>query len=183
MARPRTPIGTFGAIEFTGMPDGSVRARVRFRDHDRKVRRIEASDSTRKLAEHLLKEKLAQRSGIRGIGELGPDSFFTRLVDVWLADLDLEGKLALSTRALYVRNMRQLVMPAFEHLSWREITLSRVGCAAQPGGRSCSWAPRWGQCSFASSWRRTRPHREWRRLGPSGWPGRPCWFSGRWRSP
>jgi len=43
---------------------------------------------------------------------LTPDSSFTRLVEVWLGDLDLEGKIAPSTRALYERNMRQLVMPA-----------------------------------------------------------------------
>jgi integrase len=127
VARPRTPIGTFGAIEFTNMPNGTVRARVRFRDHDGQVRRVEASDSTRKLAEHRLKEKLANRRGpTRGIGELGPDSSFGRLIDVWLGDLDLEGKLAPSTRALYERNMRQLVLPAFEHFSLREITVSRV---------------------------------------------------------
>jgi integrase len=127
MARPRTPIGTFGEIEFTNLPNGNVRARVRFRDHDGQVRRVEASDSTRKMAEHRLKEKLAQRSGSsRGIGELTPDSSFTQLVEVWLGDLDLEGKIAPSTRALYERNVRQLVMPAFEHFSLREITVSRV---------------------------------------------------------
>jgi hypothetical protein len=127
MARPRTPIGTFGEIEFTNLPNGNVRARVRFRDHDGQVRRVEASDATRKMAEHRLKEKLAQRSGSsRGIGELTPDSSFTQLVEVWLGDLDLEGKIAPSTRALYERNMRQLVMPAFEHFSLREITVSRV---------------------------------------------------------
>ena len=127
MARPRTPIGTFGEIEFTNLPNGNVRARVRFRDYDGQVRRVEASDSTRKLAEHRLKEKLAQRSGpSSGTGELTADSSFTRLVEVWLGDLDLEGKIALSTRALYERNMRQLVMPAFEHFTLREITVSRV---------------------------------------------------------
>ncbi|HZY26636.1 MAG TPA: site-specific integrase [Jiangellaceae bacterium] len=127
MARPRTPIGTFGEIEFTNLPNGNVRARVRFRDHDGQARRVEASDSTRKLAEHRLKEKLAQRSGPRrGTDELTADSSFTRLVEVWLGDLDLEGKIAPSTRALYERNMRQLVMPAFEHFTLREITVSRV---------------------------------------------------------
>jgi hypothetical protein len=101
-----------------------VRARVRFRDHDGQARRVEASDSTRKLAEHRLKEKLAQRSGPRrGTDELTADSSFTRLVEVWLGDLDLEGKVAPSTRALYERNMRQLVVPAFEHFTLREITV------------------------------------------------------------
>jgi integrase len=45
---------------------------------------------------------------------------------VWLEDLDLEGKLAPSTRALYERNMRQLVMPVFEGYALREITVRKV---------------------------------------------------------
>jgi hypothetical protein len=45
---------------------------------------------------------------------------------VWLADLDLDNKLAESTRALYKRNMRQLVLPAFEHCVLREISVRRV---------------------------------------------------------
>lgn len=88
---------------------------------------MEASVSTRKLAEHRLKEKLVNRTApTRGLGEPGPDSSFSRLVDAWLGDLDFEGKLAPSTRALYERNMHQLVLPAFEHFSPREITVSRV---------------------------------------------------------
>lgn len=95
MARPRTPIGTFGEIEFTRLPNGTVRARTRFRDHDGQLRRIEASGDTRTRAEHRLKEKLAARGGYStGFGELTPDSPFSHLVDIWLEDLDLEGKLA-----------------------------------------------------------------------------------------
>jgi integrase len=60
------------------------------------------------------------------MGELTPNSSFTNLVDVWLADLDLEGKVAESTRALYERNMRQLVVPVFEGYALREITVSKV---------------------------------------------------------
>lgn len=127
MARPRTPIGTFGDIEITAMPGGAVRARVRFRDDDGRMRRVQATGRTRKLAEHHLKEKLSERrSHAAAFGELTPDSSFGRLVEVWLDDLDLEGKIAPSTRALYERNMRQLVMPAFEHYSLREVSVSRV---------------------------------------------------------
>ena len=127
MARPRTPIGTFGDIEFTTLlPGGSVRARVRFRDDDGRMRRVQATGPTRKAAEHRLKEKLGERrSHAAAFGELTPDSSFARLVEVWLDDLDLEGKIVQSTRSLYERNMRQLVMPAFEHYSLREITVSR----------------------------------------------------------
>src|SRR5690242_8750836 len=115
MARPRTPIGTFGDIDFTTLRPGRVRARTRVRDFDGQVRRVEATAPSRKLAEHRLKEKLAQRATHGGSRQLTPDSSFKELVEAWLADLDLEGGLAPSTRALYERNMRQLVMPAFEH--------------------------------------------------------------------
>lgn len=109
MARPRTPIGTFGEIEFATMSNGGVRARVRFRDLDGQLRRVEASAATRKLAENRLKEKLAQRiDRTSGSGDLTPDSSFQHLVAVWLEDLDLEDKIApapgLSTSATCVNS-------------------------------------------------------------------------------
>jgi hypothetical protein len=83
--------------------------------------------STARFAEHRLKEKLAQRAAhAGGSRQLTPDSSFKELVEVWLADLDLEGGLAPNTRALYERNMRQLVMPAFEHYTLREVTIGRI---------------------------------------------------------
>ena len=82
MARPRTPIGTFGEIEFTPLSTGGVRARVRFRDHDGQLRRIESTAPTRKLAEHRLKENIARRTD-RAVGsdDLTADSSFTKLVE------------------------------------------------------------------------------------------------------
>jgi integrase len=125
--RPRTPIGTFGDIEFTNLTVSLVRARVRFRDLDGQLRRIEATGVTRKLAEHRLKEKITRRVDYSpGSGDLTADSPFTQLVSVWLDDLDLTGAIAPSTRALYERNMRQLVMPAFENLTLREISVRKV---------------------------------------------------------
>lgn len=126
MARPRTPIGTFGDVSFIKATGGQVRARTRYRDDDGKVRRVSATGATKREAERNLKQVLAERMSYRSSGELSPDSSFTALVDVWLADLDLEAKLAESTRALYERNMRQLVMPAFEGYALREITVSKV---------------------------------------------------------
>ncbi len=61
MARPRTPIGTFGEIDLRTNPDGSVRARARFRDDDGQLRPVEATGPTPKSAERNLKEKLARR--------------------------------------------------------------------------------------------------------------------------
>ena len=125
--RPRTVIGTFGDFTYVTAANGKVKARVRFRDDDGQLRLVQATGDSRKSAERSLKEKLSLRdSYVSGYGELSADSSFGTLVKVWLDDLDLENKLAPSTRALYERNMRQLVMPAFEHQTLREVTVRKV---------------------------------------------------------
>ncbi len=127
MARPRTPIGTFGAIDFKTTPGGRIRARVRFRDDDGQLRPVEASGATRQAAERNLKEKLARRGTYSsGMGELTRDTPFTKLVEVWLEDLDLEDRVAVGTRDLYERDMRTLVLPAFEHYTLREMSISKI---------------------------------------------------------
>lgn len=142
MGRPRTPIGTFGEIHFENTPSGQVRARARYRDDDGQVRRVSAVGSTQKTAERNLKEQLGNRTSRTNYNEVTPDSSFKQLVDLWLDDLDLTGKLAESTRALYERNMRQLVLPVFEHYALREITVGRVDrfLKALAAGKSYSTA-------------------------------------------
>ena len=54
-----------------------------------------------------------------------PDSPFGDLVAYWLQDIDLEGRISKTTRILYERNMRTLVLPVFEHLTLREIGVAR----------------------------------------------------------
>jgi integrase len=126
MARPRTPIGTFGDITYVKVAGGRVKARARFRDDDGQVRRVSATGASNKEAERNLKQVLAQRASHVASGEITGDTSFAKLVEVWLEDLDLENKLAPSTRALYERNMRQLVIPAFKHYLLREITVRKV---------------------------------------------------------
>ncbi|MGH8828726.1 MAG: tyrosine-type recombinase/integrase [Jiangellaceae bacterium] len=126
MGRPRTPIGTFGDITYVKVAGGRVRARTRYRDDDGQVRRVSATGASNKEAERNLKQVLSRRPSHVASGEITGDSSFATLVEVWLEDLDLENKLAPSTRALYERNMRQLVMPAFEHYVLREITVRKV---------------------------------------------------------
>lgn len=129
MPRPRTPVGTFGDITFATARNGRVRALARYRDDDGRLRRVQATGATEKAAERELKLQLARRASQTGtVGELTADSPFTQLMDVWLddLDLDLEGRLAPSTRELYERNMRNLVLPTFEYFTLREITVSKV---------------------------------------------------------
>ena len=127
MSRPRTPIGTFGEIRFQVAAGSRVSAITRFRDHDGRTRRVQATAETRKAAERKLKELLTVRATASvGQEELTADSSFGELVTMWLADLDLEGSVGPRTRELYERNMRALVMPAFEHYALREITVRKV---------------------------------------------------------
>lgn len=126
MTRSRLAVGTFGDINFQQTASGRIQARTRYRDDDGKVRFISAVGETRRAAERKLKESIATRTRRDAYAELKPDSSFGQLVEVWLEDLDLDGKLAPNTRALYERNMRQLVLPAFEHLALREISTGRV---------------------------------------------------------
>lgn len=59
MAKPRTPIGTFGAISLSSTASGSMRARTRYRDWDGKLRVVQATGHCRRAAEHQLKIRMA----------------------------------------------------------------------------------------------------------------------------
>lgn len=126
MSRARLAIGTFGEIGFLEAERGRIIARARFRDWDGKTRLVQVTADTKALAERALKVKLSTRDLFQPTSsELSPDSPFSALVDYWLADIDLEGRLRPSTRRLYERDMRTLVMPAFGNLALREIGVAR----------------------------------------------------------
>jgi len=103
-----------------------VCARTEFRDWDGRCRDVQATAATRRAAEDALKVKLAGRFEYQpGTLEVTADSTFASLVDYWLADIELEDRLAAQTRDRYAYHMRQLVLPAFESLALREIGVAR----------------------------------------------------------
>ena len=108
MSRPRIPIGGYGEIAFIVRGRGKVEARTRFRDWDGRTRLVQATAPSRPAAEVALKKKLTQRNAFQPVDTtLTPDSPFPALVDYWLADLDLEGRIAPATRFNYERDMRR----------------------------------------------------------------------------
>ena len=126
MSRQRLTIGTFGEIGYLRAAGGRTVARVRYRDWDGKTRLVQATGDTRKAAEHVLKAKLADRSLFQpSFAALTSDSAFSDLVAYWLEELDLEDRPSRTTRQLYERNMRTLVLPAFRNLTLREIGVAR----------------------------------------------------------
>jgi integrase len=111
---------------FTKLPSGKVQARCRFRDWDGQSRLVQATAANKTAAERVLKTKLVGRDVFQpGTVEITADSSFAQLVAYWQADMELENRLARQTRDRYSYHMRQLVLPAFEHLTLREIGVAR----------------------------------------------------------
>ncbi|WP_245534455.1 tyrosine-type recombinase/integrase [Xylanimonas cellulosilytica] len=110
------------------MPSGNTEARVRYRDFSGKTRQVRATGKSKAEALRLLRKRLADND-LRTSGTPGgltADSLFGDLVDAWLQHLDATDRLAKSTRYRYERDMLTHVLPAFEHLALREITVRRV---------------------------------------------------------
>ena len=126
MARPRTPIGTFGKISHRRLVKGRCEARARYRDWDGVLRAVQCTGPTAAAAELALKRKLSERSLFQpSFIELSADSRFSALIDYWLEDMEIEDRLSRTTRLLYERNMLTLVAPAFAELTLREIGVAR----------------------------------------------------------
>lgn len=126
MARPRTPIGTFGIIRTRRTDGGRYVARTRYRDWDGKSRHVQVTGATRPAAERSLKKKLVERDLFHpGFSGMSADSSFPALVSYWLEDMDLKDRLSPTTRLLYERNMRTLVLPFFKDVTLREIGVAR----------------------------------------------------------
>ena len=144
MSRPRIPVGTHGEINFINRNRGRVEARTRFRDWDGGTRLVQATASSKPAAEMALKKKLAERNAFQPVDTtLTPDSPFSALVDYWLADLDLEGRISPATRFNYERDMTKLVVPAFKGYTLREIGVARCDALIkQLGQKSYSSAKR-----------------------------------------
>jgi len=124
VGRPRTPIGTFGVIATRARPNGNHIARARYRYWDGSNRLVQATGASRAAAER--KQKLAERSLYQpGFNGMSADSPFPELVAYWLEDMEIEDRLSRTTRNLYERDMRALVLPAFKDLTLREIGVAR----------------------------------------------------------
>jgi len=126
MSRPRLTIGTYGDIGFLPAARGRTTAYARYRDWDGISRQVRATADSKAAAARALRAKLADRTVFQPANiTLTPDSPFEDLVAYWLADLDLDEYLSPSTKQLYERNMRTLVVPAFKGLTLREIGVAR----------------------------------------------------------
>ncbi|MEU6134747.1 tyrosine-type recombinase/integrase [Nocardioides sp. NPDC047086] len=123
--RPRTAIGTFGAINVINKGPKRHTAHTRFRDIDGRLREVEATSTSRNAAIALLKERLKARTGYGAGGLLHLSSPFGDLAELWLADLEMRD-IVENTKNNYRDDLRLHVGPFFEHYTLGEITTGRV---------------------------------------------------------
>lgn len=126
MGRPPLPLGTSGKVLFATMPNGMVKARVKFRDHDGQVRLVSKTAASRAAAERALKVELTVRRSPGGTGALTAASRMATLADAWLA---AEHGWSTGTERTYRSTVRTQVIPAFGQLCLREITPGTVNRA------------------------------------------------------
>lgn len=124
MARPRTPVGAYGSIAVRRRGERAI-AETRIRDADGRVRHVRVTGRSAAQARRSLKERLLNRPAFGSTRVLTAQSGFTDLVEVWLADLDLQ-PLADGTKQNYRDQVRLHVLPAFENYTLTEITTGRV---------------------------------------------------------
>ncbi|PXY27397.1 tyrosine-type recombinase/integrase [Prauserella muralis] len=88
MPRPRTPIGTFGEIRVTELPNGKFEARARFRLRNGRMRRLRRSGKSAKAAERALKSAAARLADEVAGQAINGDTRFGHVMDLWLADFE-----------------------------------------------------------------------------------------------
>ena len=126
--RPRTGVGTFGAIRTVETGAGTFRAVTRLRDWDGHLRRVTATGATRTQAIATLKEKIVERDHVGDTGEaVTADTPFPKFALLWLEEIQIDPRLSDGTKEVYERQLRTLILPAFEHFTIREITTARTG--------------------------------------------------------
>lgn len=123
-SRPRTPIGTHGAIN-TRRDSSRVVAETRVRDLAGRLRQVRASGPTAATARTRLIERIRERPSVPSSGALRLTSSFADLADLWLADLELRD-LAGNTKENYRACLWLHVRPAVEHYTLAEVTTGRV---------------------------------------------------------
>ncbi|NKY37961.1 tyrosine-type recombinase/integrase [Cellulomonas septica] len=127
MPRSRLGVGAFGEISTQQTPGGRFRARVRYRDGHGRYRQLESTGGSRAEARRRLQLKMSTVSDeLEPTGEITGGTAFADLVAYWLAALEAEGELAISTRERYAWEAEHLLLPAFRNFTVREITVARV---------------------------------------------------------
>lgn len=134
MPRPPLPIGTYGAIQTTTLPNGEVRASTRFRDHDGVTRKVERTAGTEAKAKNRLREHLRDRAQQGPRDGLNGDSRLREAAELWMTRVNQlvdNGQRSPNTAQLYRLTLDTHVLPAVGALRLREATVPRLDHVVQ----------------------------------------------------
>lgn len=124
MARPRTPVGTWGEITCTEKRRGQWLAEAWFRERNGRLPRVSASGKTKTAATNALKVKLAKRAEEVRRGIITTDTRLARVAEMWLAEVEKDAH-AGATSWNTVKNFRtwtlHWIVPSCGELSMSEL--------------------------------------------------------------
>jgi integrase len=128
MPRPRTPVGSYGAITHTQRPDGTWSARTYIRDTDGKRRLVERRGRSRAAADRALKTALTDRTPPTQ-GSLIASTLVRALAERWFVNVQQEvtdGTKSPNTARLYRHYLDRHILPGIGALRLSEATVPRL---------------------------------------------------------
>src|SRR5688572_31804099 len=153
LGRPPLPLGTSGKVLFATLPNGRVKARVKFRDYDGRVRLVSKVGPSRAAAERALKAELTSRQAPGGVGAITSATRMVTLADAWM---EVDHGWSTGTQRTYRSVINKQVKPAFGQLCIREVTpgvvsraLSAIAQSSGPGAAKTARACMSGMFALA----------------------------------
>jgi integrase len=122
MPRPRTPLGTYGAISTVEVEAGKWRARARFRFDDGRLRQVERFAPSRAKAEVALRRALTEIQATSAVDVKRE----TRLRDLGERFLKAKAGRAPRTVDTYAHSVNRVIVPRIGDLSVSEATPERL---------------------------------------------------------
>lgn len=123
--RPQLTVGTWGDISTLRMPNGSWRARARYRDYDGTTTQIARFRPTKTEAISALKLAITERQDPTASAVTG-HMRVKLLIDVYLEDVAARASLAPTSRERYAKLAVDLIKPGMGDLQVREITVPAI---------------------------------------------------------
>lgn len=124
----RLAIGEHGNIAYKE-GDGRVTARLRFRGHDGRVRRLAATGANRTAARRRLLKALEEALAASGSGTYSARTTFAKVAEEWFAHVSQlvdDGRRSPSTLGLYRHVLDNHVLPGVGDLRLSELSASRA---------------------------------------------------------
>jgi len=127
MARPPTPVGTYGSINIKRLEARRVQAEAYFRMANGRLKRVSRVGASKTAAEHRLKEAMAGLAAEARGDTISGDTRIARIAALWSDELEREARVgdrSANTVRNYLGYLTNWVLPAMGELQARELTVT-----------------------------------------------------------